>query len=264
MMRTRACVWLKLGLPLLSCIFAGACAQRLHDASSFASIYGRAEARFTNAFLLKPAESGTSDSPSFRLSPLIIQEVMDTNDTVTLPEILFHQSTTELNGEIFQQVTYLWRRSQSGRMQGVRITLDASGSPVIWQVLSDTSGARIVFVAQSLETAALREFGSPLPGRRFAVERGLEEAPEVVVARVIEDGPVPMGPILYLKAGTQDVSTIICRCMDAQAQQLVGTGYYELRVMSEGQPESPLRRRTEEGLRLPRAKNLFPTAARTE
>ena len=67
-----------------------------------------------------------------------------------------------------------------------------------------------------------------LPGRRFAIEASLDAAPRVVVPRVIEDAPAVMGPILYLRAESAEVATLICRCMDSQALQLVGTGYYKL------------------------------------
>ena len=78
-------------------------------------------------------------------------------------------------------------------MQGIRITLNSAGQPAIWEVLADGSGAELIFVSQSLEAAALAEFGKPLPGRRYAIERSVEEAPSVVVARVIDDGPMAHG-----------------------------------------------------------------------
>ena len=54
------------------------------------------------------------------------------------------------------------------------------------------------------------------------------QAPDVVVARVIDDGPVAAGPIVYLSAGTRAVSTLICRCMPAQARKLLATSTYDL------------------------------------
>ncbi len=113
-------------------------------------------------------------------------------------------------------------------LQGIRITLNSAGQPAIWEVLADTSGVDLIFVSQNLEAAAVAEFGKPLPGRRYAIERRVDQAPKVIVARVIDDGPVAMGPILYLSAGTRAVSTIICRCMPAQAKRLVGTSTYDL------------------------------------
>jgi hypothetical protein len=113
-------------------------------------------------------------------------------------------------------------------LQGIRITLDSAGLPVIWEVLADRSGAELICVSQNLEAAAVAEYGKPLSGRRYTIERSREEAPNVIVARVIDDGPVAMGPIVYLSAGTRAVSTLICRCMPAQAKRLLGTSVYDL------------------------------------
>jgi hypothetical protein len=56
----------------------------------------------------------------------------------------------------------------------------------------------------------------------------METAPITVVARVIDDGPVAMGPFMYLSAATRRVSTLICRCMPAQARKLISTSNYDL------------------------------------
>jgi hypothetical protein len=125
-------------------------------------------------------------------------------------------------------------------LQGIRVTLNSTGQPVIWEVLADSSGAEVIYVSQSLEAAAAAEFGKPLPGRRYAIERSLEEAPNVVVARIIDDGPVAMGPIVYLGAGTRAVTTLICRCMPAQAKKLLGTSVYDLLPAETLDARSPL------------------------
>jgi hypothetical protein len=147
-----------------------------------------------------------------------------------------YPDVVELNGKSYVRSTYIWFYAGEGRQrmdaglraQGVRITLNSRGQPAIWEVLADTSAARLVFVSRSLEAAAEAEFGKPLPGRRYAIERPVAEAPKVIVPRVIEDGPMAMGPIVYLQAGTHDVSTVICRCMPAQAKALLATSDYRL------------------------------------
>ena len=224
--------WLALATALVALIVLSACSRKLHNATTLVSIYGRAQVQFTNAFLLKPTEADFADGFGYKYAPLIIQEVLNTNAPVDVSEVFVQESATVLNGKVHHQIAYVWQTPQSarqpGRMQGIRMTLNSAGLPVIWEVLTDSSGADIIYVSQSVEAAALREFGSPLPGRHFAVERSMSDAPQVVVARVIEDGPAPMGPIIYLQAGTSDVSTIICRCMDAQAKRLVGTVQFRL------------------------------------
>ena len=61
----------------------------------------------------------------------------------------------------------------------------------------------------------------------------MEAAPNAIVARVIDDGPVPMGPIVHLSAGSHNVSTLICRCMPTQAKSLLETKTYELRPLGD-------------------------------
>jgi len=61
------------------------------------------------------------------------------------------------------------------------------------------------------------------------LELAPRKAPRTVVARAIADGPVPMGPIVYLERDSKSVSTIVCRCMPAQARSLLTTSVYELK-----------------------------------
>jgi len=206
------------------------------------AIYERANLELLNAVLFKPAETGPTNTLASKLAPLLLAEVQDINQAPALPVVYFKEGEAIFSGSQYQQVTFVWNRLDSNSMrgaeptpQGIRITLNTSGSPVIWEVLVDNSGGNLIFVSQSLETAALKEFGPPLPGRRFAIESSFENAPNTIVARVIEDGPVPMGPIVHLVAGSRNVSTLICRCMPTQAKNLLATQTYELRPIAESQ-----------------------------
>lgn len=111
---------------------------------------------------------------------------------------------------------------------GLRLTLNPNGVPIIYEVFDSRSDIQQIFVAQTIEAAALAEFGAALPGRRHAVEQSLKAAPKVVVSRVIENSPEAMGPILYLHAESGSVATLICRCMNTQATALAGQDFYEL------------------------------------
>jgi hypothetical protein len=44
-----------------------------------------------------------------------------------------------------------------------------------------------------------------------------------------------MGPIVHLNAGSQNVSTLICRCMPTQAKNLLATETYQLRPLAESE-----------------------------
>lgn len=117
------------------------------------------------------------------------------------------------------------------------MTLDAAGYPVIWEILPPDPEFRLLFVAQSLEKRAADQFGAPLARRRFSVERACTEQPKVWVARLLDQGPVPLGPAVYLEAGTGSVTTLLCRCSPAQVDQIRKTVYYQL--AAPGQPPNP-------------------------
>ena len=53
-------------------------------------------------------------------------------------------------------------------------------------------------------------------------------APDVVVAGIVEDGPIPMGPYVYVDAADQRVTTLLCRCSPSQVDRITDTGYYQL------------------------------------
>ncbi len=252
-------VWLLTAAFLLAGKLQLAAAEPKRAASN-SEPYDRQTNRFAQAWLFKPHEPKAPDL-SYTLAPLILQEVSGTSESsrsrfgelevsngvpavqYARPVVYVKPDAVELNGRTHARFTYLWfyAASLSGSaigqppVQGVRITLDESGRPAIWEVLAEPTGARLIFVAHSVEAPALKEHGSVLRGRRHAVERAPEDLPNVFVARVIEDGPVPMGPILYLRARTSSVSTLICRCMPAQAEQVVGSSTYDL-LSAEGVP----------------------------
>lgn len=213
------------------------------------AIYARADARFTNAVLFKPAEPAAPDL-LFSLAPLILLEVAETNLPPRLPDglsgatgpnatsgpvVYAWSDTVRLRGQPHGRIAYFWNHAPSAgteqpanSAQGVRITLGTNGQPMIWEVMADTSGRGLIIVSAELERRAIAEFGPPLAGRRFAVENAEGSSPETLVMRVIDDGPVAMGPIIYLAKQTRDVATIICRCMPAQAANLAGTRDYDL------------------------------------
>jgi hypothetical protein len=237
-------------------LYAWGCTDLLAE-EAHAEIYQRATNEFAEADFFKPAEPKTNDV-TFSLAPLILQEVnggkeplsrLDRFGTLSLsngvlvldrsrPAIYWQADSVQINGRAHTRFSYLWcyalapagqYASPAGLpLQGIRVTLGSAGQPVIWEVLADDSGAQLIYISRNLEAAAVAEFGKPLPGRHYSIERSPEEAPKVIVARIIDDGPVAMGPIIYLSADARDVATLICRCMPAQAKRLLGTSVYDL------------------------------------
>jgi hypothetical protein len=221
-------------------LVAGCCSRPGKSASQLDVQFQRAasEARaglvFTNAILIKPRETLPATNLALTLAPLLIQEVVDsTLGSNSGPATIYYQlGTVQIGGVSQPQMTYLWvGGNEKSLARGVQLTLDSRGSPVIWEVLDDRAGPRVLYVSRSLEERAKAAYGSPTPGRNFAIELPFSIAPNVVVARVIEDGPVAMGPIVHQTVGGE-INVVICRCMSPQARQLLATEHYELKPFS--------------------------------
>ncbi len=235
-------------------------------------LYEQTLTEFELATFYKPRE-GSMEGLEADLAPLIIQQVMDANaesvlvrdwklepagfgavfideqgdihvDT-TQPTVYVGTSIVTVHGIEYDQVLYIWwyapipqnHGDARAEPQGVRMTLDSDGFPLVWEVVSLESisssepGARALFVSSRLERAAADAFGPPLPGRRFAVERSVADATDTVVVRVIEDGPIPMGPFVYLSAHTHAATTVLCRCSSSQVERILEAPYYDLQPL---------------------------------
>ena len=224
------------------------------------TIVGRTTKTFSRARFYKPREPGLGGLEQ-ALAPLVVDELPEgvAADAVdpfiaVVREIVYNEgyrthldperptvyaawTMVEVGGTKLDQVVYLWWyawrcercRGRHATGRGVRVVLWADGFPVVWEALSGQPKQRVFFVSQSLERAAKERFGDPLPGRRYSIERGLDATPDVIVARVIDDGPVPMGPYVYV--GTRDeyaITTVLCRCMPSQMESVEDTLYYDL------------------------------------
>ena len=214
-------------------------------------IYARAHTEFDQAVFYKPTDEW-SDELGTTLAPLLMQEtaknpfrtnhigrVVPLSETTKIdrekPTVYYHKETIDLKGSTRNRALFLWFHELNGSIvpQGVRITLDSDDHPAIWEILNDTSGVEQVFVSQSLEAKATEVFGPPLSGRHSSLEKNPREAPTVVVARVISDGPMTMGPVIYQDAKRHDVATLICRCMPPQVESLVASKSYDVLEMAD-------------------------------
>lgn len=265
-MKTIAALASALGLCAWGC--SNLLADQVRTGLPHAEIYQRATNEFAEADFFKPAEPKTNDLSSSLAPLILQEvngakeplPQLDRFGTLSLsngvlvldrsrPAIYWQADSIQLKGRAHTRFSYLWcystgasaskrgpgteypspeQAETSLALQGIRITLNPAGQPVIWEVLADSSGTQVIYVSQNLEAAAVAEFGQSLPGRRYAIERSPEDAPKVIVARIIDDGPVAMGPIVYLSVGARAVTTLICRCMPAQAKRLLVTSAYDL------------------------------------
>ncbi|MFQ5414808.1 MAG: hypothetical protein ACE5E6_10155 [Phycisphaerae bacterium] len=167
---------------------------------------------------------------------------------VERPTMYVDETSIAIHGQPHDEMLFVWwyavpprgttaqGRPKSCRPagRGVRVTMGLDGFPMMWEVLSTgTVGdaerrSRVVFVSRGLEDAARDAFGPPLDGRRFSVEPSAAAHPDVMVAGVLEDGPVPMGPTVYVAAETHGITAVICRCMPARVDVLVASVVYDL------------------------------------
>lgn len=214
----------------------------------------RTKRRFAQASFLSPQPNSDAGIPLW-MAPLLVHEFtpspsdavrwvkfgalkIDSDGQAIVdcqqPTVYLTAADVMIGSRSLKQITCLWfypPPPQSGvpiTYRGFRMTLGNRGYAVVWDMLSSDSTERRMFISKPVEQAAIKQFGGPLPGRQFAVEPPLEEHPEVVVPRVVGDGPQPMGPFVYLDSVARSVSTLICRCEPSQVDAFPESGHYHL------------------------------------
>ncbi len=225
-----------------------------------AQIRGRVEAVFETALYYKPLEDA-APADVFRLSPLIVQEVGSADDIPSAlrparlivapagrldrdtgrPAVYYGESAVELFGRPLRRLVFVWwlgsksnDAAPTSGWRGYSMTLGDDGFPLVWEILGDAPGLCVLFVSQSLENAASAMTGEPTDAQRFAIEKGhAVGSSSIVVARVLEDGPVPMGPFVYLSAENAIITTLLCRCMPSQVRDFAENNAYELRPIDD-------------------------------
>lgn len=211
----------------------------------------RSESNLKKAIFYKPSED-SADAETRLMAPLIVQAAEDRaavgfgtlrgewgNERLDRePHTVYYgKSTIALGSHQLDQWMFFWRypsdcdfpKCVSCAGRGVRFVLGVDGLPIFWEALSTDDHRSVLFVSRSLEEAARREFGVPLPGRAFAIETDTTEARHVIVTRLLDDASVAMGPFVYLEPAPQgDILTPACRCMPSQADEFVETRTYRL------------------------------------
>jgi len=166
------------------------------------AVYDRTDRDFDSAVMFRPDDAHV-DLPGFLMAPLIVIENGEAGRPA--PEVAYEQTS---DGWI-----YRWTDPVTDHTQGLRVSLGDDGFPLAYEVLHDSSGARLLFVEIGLEEQAGERFGRPLDGRRYAIERSVEETPGVAVGGLLEPGSTPLGPFVYLWEDKHDVNVVLCRCM---------------------------------------------------
>ncbi len=256
-------------VPLCAMVFMAGCATPQAKIESLAthllddSVYQRVQTTFDAATFLKPRD-GSADSEMVQLAPLIVQQT-GTNEAqlpdhhrfgavigtasrrdvdAALPTVYYFLSGATIAGLEYRQLNFTWwypptsteTQDPQPKPHGLRITLDHDGFPMVGEVLNATASKqretrRLIFISESLEREAQDAFGDPPSGRRHSIEQEMDRSPGVIVAGVFEDGPIPMGPFVYLSAKPHVVTALLCRCSPSQVDRFVETAYYDLRPL---------------------------------
>lgn len=254
------------GLAILSAVIGCAVSTHSPGRSSVSTttvrdrnhaFYERAHAGFAKALLHKPRDGSMHGQP-FELAPLLVHEAargaLDGNRFGALEEaaegvvrvnanlqtVYVESGKTDIGGISYDTLTYRWFYSMDTPCgpsiveKAQRVVLGVDGFGLVHETMSaelssaGDDGVRTLFVSASFESAAATYHGRALDGRRFACERSLEDVPETVVVAVVEDGPIPMGPYVYVSAPTGRITTLLCRCSPSQMDEVVESAYYDL------------------------------------
>lgn len=234
-----------LGAMCMSQLF-GCNVHPTFDPTIAAQFRAKTTAEFARGIYYKPKDHGMTGLEE-ALVPLIIEETQSNNPEkkafICTPNetggcdsgaatIYSAPAKVTIANQQYDQTLFLWfyhAIDEGLQVRGVRIVLGPDGFPMLWEALSPGSATRVFFVSRELEELATKQFGSPVSGRTFAIERATREAPRVVVARVLDDGPVVMGPWVYVGRGpARKIVTLLCRCMPSQVSELVATIGYDL------------------------------------
>lgn len=198
-------------------------------------IVSRASTTFDRAIFYKP-RTGSWPGLEETYAPLIVQEISEqgVNDGDTARFVYASRDHATIGDSSHDRVSYSWRSAGGGApsrlaWQGIRITIGHDGFPLLWEVLNSAERVALVYVSESAERAAQKAYGPPQPGRRFAIEPCPGDVSRPMVVNVLPDGPVPMGPYIYLAKGSHEVTTVLCRCSPSQMNEVVEARWYDLR-----------------------------------
>lgn len=173
-------------------------------------------------------ESGTG---GLQLGALESLELRDGNAQIRTDQPTIYHHEYERDGRIVR--SFLWfvegKVANSVDLQGLRIWLDTSGDPWLYEVLADRSGQRQFYVSRSVE----EELGlEALPGRVHAAESNDPEGVNALVVGLVTQGQEPLGPIVYWDRSSGDVLNLHCRCTSSAITNIERTIEYELKPWS--------------------------------
>lgn len=151
-------------------------------------------------------------------SPGAVRVNVDVQD----PVVYWKHAQAKVRDRRYDQLVYVaWYPSrpalspgdpQAGRIDGVvvRITLDRRRRPAVYEFVRTCGCYHTLWVADHVEKAALAEFGGPLPGMAFAVQKRPERSRELFMPALVSAGgsEQQQRPVVLVNAGQHLVVTI--------------------------------------------------------
>jgi hypothetical protein len=88
----------------------------------------------------------------------------------------------------------------------LRLTLDVDNAPLFYETIAACGCFHKVFVQRRLEEGAVKAYGGPEKGKKYAVERSVKDAIDWEVAGLVDEPPdQPRRPVVFVKAGDHKV-----------------------------------------------------------
>lgn len=214
-----------------------------------------AEKRLDSALHIKPAESGAPEivrsmAPLFAVGVppdlseelhwlLTPRDVTARGDASDARRVVYYEhDVIEVGDQALEQVSFVWAYPRVScvlpykLIRGVRVTLGADRFPLVWEVFDEQEHLR-AFVSASVEAAARARFGEPADSDRFAVQPASAWPDDFLVVGLIEDGPMPMGPYVYVDPSAWIISSVRCRCEPSLVESFREPSlYYELEPLA--------------------------------
>jgi len=222
------------------------------------------DAAFAQAVAWLPRTNGRSDLPA-RLAPLVLiaepprrsypaqydrlGEVyltgrpgdVSVHVNTSRPVVYAYADETKIHGRRHVQLVFAWWYPErpamekddpaAGHIDGdtLRITLDAQGRPAIFEVMQSCGCGHLVYVSDSLEQAARRQFGRPSGDRKWSVQGQSGGRRDLIVMGAIEVPACDPHAITFVEAGYHSVVRVDCVSgLDVSGLNAIRSELYEL------------------------------------
>ena len=172
-------------------------------------------------------------------------EVLVAIDTTT-PSVYAYARRTWVNGRRHLQLTYtLWfpehpeleeRDAEAGPVEGatLRITLDTENRPALFETVRNCGCYHRCYPSMRVEASSCEQFGSPLPSKRFCIEKEVEGTMDWIVPEtVVVEGQDSVRPILFSRAGWHGVAGVSFDLDEIRKRNVVARRDYDLRCYEE-------------------------------